>query len=125
MARAFVSFQMEDRWSRDFLVQHAHDKDTSVDFIDYSVQEPFDEKWRTNCRARIARTKGTIVMVGPNTAKADAVLWEIAETTRQGHPLFGIQINSGKTHPIPTGLPASRVIRWDFDAIAAELNRWK
>lgn len=125
MARAFVSFQMEDRWARDFLVQHAHNKNTSIDFIDYSVHEPFGEKWKTNCRARIAQSKGTIVMIGPGTARADAVLWEVAETIRQTHPIFGIQINVGKTHPIPAGLPAPRVIRWDFDDIVAELERWK
>ena len=62
-----------------FLIQHSHDKYTSVDFTDYSVHEPFDEKWKTNCRARIAQTKGTIVMVGLNTAKAEAVLWEKSE----------------------------------------------
>lgn len=125
MARAFISFQMEDRWSRDFLVQHSRDKDTSIDFIDYSVHDPFDEKWTTNCRARIAQTKGTIVMIGAGTAKAEAVLWEIVETSRQGHPMFGIQISSGKTHPIPAGLPASRIIHWDFDEIVNELKRWK
>jgi hypothetical protein len=116
---------MEDRWSRDFLVQHARDKVTSIDFTDYSVREPFDEKWKTNCRARIAQSKGTIVMIGADTASAEAVVWEIAETQRQSHPIFGIQINSGKTHPIPAGLPSTRVIRWDFDDIAAELKRWK
>jgi len=125
VARAFVSFQMKDRWARDFLVQHARDKDTSIDFTDYSVHEPFDDKWKTNCRARIGQSKGTIVMIGAGTAKAEAVLWEIAETNRQSHPVFGIQINSDKTHPIPAGLPASRVVRWDFDEIVNELNRWK
>jgi hypothetical protein len=65
------------------------------------------------------------VMVGEGSATAEAVVWEIAETKRQGHPIFGIQINSGKTHPIPEGLPASRVIRWDFDDIVEELERWK
>lgn len=124
MARAFLSFEMEDRWSRDFLVQHARDTDTSIDFTDYSVHEPFDDRWKTNCRARIALTKGTIVMVGAGTAKSEAVLWEIAETNRQGRPMFGIQINSDKTHPIPTGLSSGRVIRWDFDQIVAELQRW-
>ena len=125
MARAFISFEMEDKWARDFLVQHAHDKDTSIDFTDYSVHDPFDEKWKTNCKARISQTKGTIVVVGPSSAKSEAVLWEIAETTRQGKPIFGVQIHADKTHPIPAGLPASRVIRWNFDSIVAELNRWK
>ncbi len=120
--RAFISFQMEDRWARDFLVEHAHGKNNDIEFVDYSVHEPFDEKWKTNCKARIARTKGTIVLIGPTTAKAPAVLWEIAETARQSHPMFGIQIHRDKTHPVPAGL--SRVIRWDFDAIVRELNRW-
>jgi hypothetical protein len=125
VARAFVSFEMEDQWSRDFLIQHAHDKDTSVDFTDYSVHLPFDEKWKTNCRARIGQTKGTIVMVGSGTAKSPAVLWEIAETNRQGHPLFGVQINKDQTYTVPSGLPSSRVIRWNFDEIVRELGRWK
>lgn len=123
--RAFTSFEMEDKWARDFLIQHAHSKDNDIEFYDYSVHEPFDEKWKTNCSARIALTKGTIVLVGASTSKAEAVLWEIAETNRQGHFLFGIQINRDKTHPVPAGLPASKVIRWDFDAIVKQLKTWK
>lgn len=122
--RAFISFQIEDRWARDFLVQHAKDKNNAISFFDYSVHEPFNEKWKTNCRQRIALTKGTIVLVGPTCWKSEAVLWEIAETLRQGHPMFGIQINHDRTHPIPTGLPASQVIRWDFDSIVSKLNLW-
>jgi hypothetical protein len=122
--KAFISFEMEDRYARDFLVQHAKDKNNDIQFVDYSVQDAFDTAWKTNCKARIAQTKGTIVMVGPTTAKSEAVLWEIAETARQGHYLFGIQINKDKTHPVPAGLPASDVIRWDFDQIVKWLNTW-
>lgn len=122
--RAFISFQMEDEWARNFLVGQAHNRNNSIEFVDYSVHEPFDEKWKTNCRARIAQTKGTVVLIGPTTYKSEAVLWEIAEATQQGHPMFGIQINSDKTHQIPKGLSPSKVIRWDFDAIVRQLNSW-
>jgi len=122
--RAFISFEMEDKWARDFLVQQAKDKKNNVDFYDYSVKDPFDSKWKTECAKRIALTKGTIVLVGTTTSKADAVLWEIAETTRQGHPMFGIQINKDKTHLIPTGLPSKNVIRWDFEQIVSWLKAW-
>lgn len=122
--RAFISFQMEDRWARDFLVQHAKAKDNDIQFSDYSVQDPFDSKWKTECVKRIAAARGTIVMVGPNTHTSEAVLWEIAETVRQDHYLFGIQINRDKTHPIPRGLSTSSVIRWEFDQIAARLKTW-
>ncbi len=122
--RAFISFEMEDEWARDFLAQHAKDKRNDLEFLDYSVKEAFNSAWKTNCKARIAQTKGTIVMVGPTTYLSDAVLWEIAETARQGHYLFGIQINRDKTHPIPSGLTASSVIRWDFTQIVKWLDTW-
>jgi len=122
--RAFISFEMEDAWARTFLAQHAKDKRNDIQFVDYSVQDAFDSAWKTNCKARIAQTQGTIVMVGPTTSKSDAVLWEIAETSRQDHHIFGIQIHSDKTYSIPAGLNASSVIRWDFDQIVTWLDTW-
>jgi hypothetical protein len=123
--RAFISFQMEDKWARDFLVQHAKDENNDIEFSDYSVQDPFDSKWKTECAKRISATKGTIVMVGPTTYLSEAVLWEIAETIKQGHYIFGIQINKDKTHSIPNGLPSGNVIRWDFQQIAKWLKTWE
>ncbi len=123
--RAFISFEMEDRWARDFLVQHAKDDRNDIEFYDYSVQNPFDSKWKTECVKRIALTKGTIVLVGPTTWSSEAVLWEIAETIRQDHYIFGVQINRDKTHSVPKGLPSQNVIRWDFEQIRAWLNTWK
>ena len=123
--RAFISFEMEDKWARDFLVQQAKDKKNDIAFYDYSVKEPFDSKWKTECKKRIAFTKGTIVLVGATTCKSEAVLWEIDETLRQGHYLFGIQINRDKTYTIPTGLPSKNVIRWDFEQIIEWLKTWE
>ena len=122
--RAFISFEMEDKWARDFLAQHAKDKNNSIEFYDYSVKEAFDSKWKTECKKRIALTKGTIVMVGPTTYNSEAVLWEIAETIRQDHYIFGVQIHKDETHSIPNGLPNQNVIRWKFDQIVEWINTW-
>jgi hypothetical protein len=123
--RAFISFEMEDRWARDFLVQHAKDRNNDVEFIDYSVQDAFDSRWKTECAKRIALTKGTIVLIGRTTHRADAVLWEIDETLRQRNYIFGIQINKDQTYPIPAGLSNQQVIRWNFEQIATALNAWR
>lgn len=123
--RAFISFEMEDRWGRDFLKQHAKDKRNDIEFVDYSVQNPWESSWKTQCKERIGRTKGTIVLVGPTTSKSEAVLWEVQETIRQGHYMFGVQINKEMTHPIPDGLPARNIIRWDFDRIVEWLSTWQ
>ena len=122
--RAFISFEMEDRWARDFLVQQAKDKRNDIEFVDYSVQNPWDSSWKTQCRERIGRTRGTIVLIGSTTYTSDAVKWEIEETSRQDHFIFGIQINSGQTHPIPAALPSRNVIRWDFEQIIEWLATW-
>ncbi|MHA1615674.1 MAG: TIR domain-containing protein [Candidatus Thorarchaeota archaeon] len=122
--RAFISFEMEDNWARDFLVQQAKDKNNDIAFYDYSVKDPFDSKWKTECKKRIAMTKGTIVLVGETTWKSEAVLWEIAETIRQSHYMFGIQVNRDKTHTIPEDLPSKNVIRWDFEQIVKWLKTW-
>lgn len=122
--RAFISFEMEDKWARDFLAQQAKDRRNDVEFYDYSVKDAFDSKWKTECAKRIALTRGTIVLVGPTTHKSEAVLWEIAETTRQDHYIFGVQIHSDKTYSIPYGLPSKNVIRWDFSQIVSWLGTW-
>lgn len=122
--RAFISFEMEDRWARDFLVQQAKSENNSIEFVDYSVKNPWDSSWKTECKDRIAQTKGTIVLVGKTTSKSEAVLWEIAETNQQRHYLFGIQINKDEAHTIPAGLPHQNVIRWNFEQIVKWLNTW-
>lgn len=122
--RAFISFEMEDQWARAFLVQHAKQGGNDVEFFDYSVKEAFESKWKTECAKRIAMTKGTIVLIGSTTYLSEAVLWEIAETRRQDHYMFGLQIHHDKTHRIPAGLPEKNVIRWDFDQMAKWLGTW-
>lgn len=118
--RAFISFEMEDRWARDFIAQHAKQDGNAVEFYDYSVKEAFESQWKTECTRRIAMTKGTIVLIGPTTYKSEAVLWEIAETIRQKHYMFGVQINRDTNHSVPAGLPSTNVIRWDF----AQMTKW-
>ena len=122
--RAFISFEMEDKWARDFLSQHAKDKNNSIEFFDYSVKNAFERSWKTECKRRISMTNGTIVLIGKTTHKSEAVLWEIAESNRQGHYIFGIQISTDNTYLIPTGLPHAQVIRWKFDTIVKWLNTW-
>lgn len=88
------------------------------------MQDPFDNSWKTQCKERIGRSKGTIVLIGETTHKSEAVKWEIDETIRQSHSMFGIQINKEATHTIPTRIPSAHVIRWDFDQIVKWLATW-
>jgi hypothetical protein len=51
---------MEDQWAKHFLVGHAHNSRNDIEFTDYSVLDAFDSSWKTKCKERIGRTKGSL-----------------------------------------------------------------
>jgi hypothetical protein len=54
--RIFIAFAVEDKFARDNLVYQAKRQRTApFDFTDLSVKEPWDEKWKTNCRTHLTR----------------------------------------------------------------------
>jgi len=121
LRNVFISFNVEDKAQVDLLRSQAKDERFGLEFRDYSVKEPFDEKWKTNCRDRIAQTSATICMMGPDTATRPAVIWELEESYRQGKLVIGVRIYRDRNYPIPKPLLDNRapIINWDID----ELNR--
>ncbi len=121
----FISFHSKDEESVNDLRAQAKAHDGELNFKDYSIKEPFDEKWKTNCRERINQTSATIVMIGENTADRAAVKWEIEESYRQGHKVIGVRIRSGKKDPVPETLKEhnARIIDWNPSDISMELDR--
>jgi hypothetical protein len=122
--RAFISFQMEDISKRNHLKNQAVDKRNDLEFVDYSVKQPWDNSWKTECKKRIAMTSGTIVIVGDTTHQSEAVRWEIEESDRQGHPVFGIWGRPGARPALPIGLSHSRIIEWKIERIIEQIDSW-
>lgn len=116
--RTFISFAAEDIRIRDLFIGQTKNPDFPIDIIDYSVQEPFDEKWKTQCRKRIKKTQLMIVLVGKTTYKAEGVLWEIKATKEEGIPVFGVYIDKDDEGKIPEGLSGRNVIGWTWKGIA-------
>ena len=120
----FISFHVADEAYVELLRQQAKDEKYELEFRDYSVKEPFDEKWKTNCRERIAQTSCTVVMIGEETASREAVNWEIEESYRQGKKVIGVRIKKDKKHPIPKALKDHNapIVNWNLKEIQKLLN---
>jgi hypothetical protein len=84
MARVFISFAIEDRVLRDFLVGQKINSKNLIDFTDYSVKEAWSSQWKTNCRARIRGCMGVIGIITRNTPNADGQLWELKCAAEEG-----------------------------------------
>jgi hypothetical protein len=121
--RVFISFAIEDEAFRNLLVGQAKNKKSPFEFVDMSVKEPWDEKWKTNCRIRIKGCDGMIALVSKNTAKASGALWEVSCAKEEGIPLRGVYCSSENR---PTSLPSEfsgiKVIEWSWDGMEKFMN---
>ena len=75
--RIFISFAVEDKVLRDFLVGQAKNDNSPFEFYDMSVKTPWDHAWKTNCRSKIKGCDGVIAIITSNTKNASGEIWEI------------------------------------------------
>lgn len=87
--RAFISFDFDhDAELRDALVGQAKNPDSPFAIADWSVQEPFAEKWKDQVRERIRKTDLTIVICGEHTHEAKGVAAELTIAQEEQKPYF-------------------------------------
>jgi DNA-directed RNA polymerase subunit L len=121
--RVFISFHVEDEAMIKLLRDQAKNSD-KLEFTDYSVKEPFDEKWKTQCTERLKQSSVLVCAIGDDTHSREAVLWEINKAYELGKPVFGVRLHSDKNHKIPQPMidRRAKIIPWKLDAIQAELD---
>jgi len=121
--RIFVSFAVEDKTLRDFLVGQAKNEKSPFEFVDMSVKQPWDAAWKTNCRAKIKGCDGVLAIVTKNTKKATGQLWEVECAKGESIPRRGIY---GTSENRPASLPSEfegvRVVSWTWENIKTWLN---
>lgn len=120
--RIFISFAIEDEYARDFLVGQAKDNKSPFDFTDMSVNEPFDDSWKTRCRTRIKGCDGVIALISKHTRLADGAKWEMNCANEEEIPMMGVHIHKEDKGEVPPQLEGHRVIEWSWEGIAKFIN---
>ena len=121
--RLFISFAIEDKWARDYLVGQARNAKSPFEFVDMSVKKPWDESWKTQCRSRIKGCDGTIALVSKNTKNADGQLWEINTSRQEGVPIRGVYTTEDdRPSSLPYQLNGIRVVAWTWPNIKSFLD---
>jgi len=123
--RVFISFHMEDKHAKQLLIEQAKSDKFDLEFINYAVNEPFDDKWKTRCKERIKQASVTICLFGGKTYQREAVLWELNTSYDLGKQVFGVRIYRDENHTIPAPLTTNRavILKWNIADIVAELNK--
>jgi len=121
--RIFISFAKEDVRYRDLLAGQAKNSDTPFNFVDTSLQEPFDSRWKTRCREKIAGCNGFIALISKKTWRAEGARWEIRCAADEGIPILGIHIHKDDKGAVPPELGGRRVVEWRWDSISNFIRR--
>jgi hypothetical protein len=120
--RVFISFAVEDTNARDFLVGQAKNKNSPFEFVNMSVQEPWDNSWKTQCRSRIKSCDGVIALISKKTYNADGARWEMKCAKEENVPMLGVHIYKDDKGAVPPELSGCQVIEWNWDGIASFIN---
>jgi hypothetical protein len=121
--RIFISFAIEDEWSRNYLVGQARNEKSPFEFVDMSVKEPWSDSWKTRCRTKIKGCDGAIALVSKNTAKAAGQLWEIECAKDEGIPVRGIYTSADdRPSSLPAELSGVRVVSWSWSNIQSFID---
>lgn len=116
--RIFIAFSMDDKWARDYLVGQAKNEKSPFEFVNMSVNEPWDEEWKKNCRSRIKGCDGVIALVSNNTKSATGQLWEIECAKQEGIPIIGIYTSADdRPTTLPSALSGVKVVGWTWENI--------
>lgn len=104
------------------LVGQARNERSPFEFVDMSVKEPWDEKWKTNCRTRIRGCAGAIGIITNRTPKADGQLWELKCAYDEDVPVLLIYGTDDRPN-LPELIKGKRVYLWTWANIKAFLDR--
>ncbi len=120
----FLSFAMEDKRLAEMFRGQAKNPRLDLEFRDYSIKEPFDSAWKTNCERIIRMCSATICLVGQNTYKSEAVNWEIRKSAELRKGVMAVYI-SGSAVVLPAALKELGVqpVPWQTDHIVRELEK--
>jgi len=121
--RIFISFAIEDKWAKEYLVGQAKNDKSPFEFVNMSVNEPFDEKWKTQCRSRIKGCDGVIAFVSKNTSKADGAIWEVKTAKEEKIPVLAVYTSADdRPSTLPSEYTGVKKVAWTWANIKAFLD---
>lgn len=122
-ARIFVSFAAEDVRLRDLFVGQKSLADSGISFVDMSVKEPWDDKWKTNCRTRIKSCDGVIALLTKKTFNASGARWEMQCAHDEKIPMIGVHVYKNDKGAVPPELAGHKVIEWSWEGINSFIDK--
>ena len=109
----FVAFAIEDEQQRDLLKGQSLNTNSPFEYIDMSVKDAYDSRWKDRVRTRIRRSDGVIALVSKNSLDSSGQKWEISCAKEEKKKILGIWAYRSDR----TNLPGVRTVVWRWEGI--------
>ena len=109
----FISFSSEDLKEVNLLRGQAKNENSDLEFIDRSLQKPFDSKdaeyIKRGIRERIRQSSITVCYLSENTAQSKWVDWEIRESIALGKGVIAMYKGDSLPDKIPSAIKEFKI----------------
>ena len=124
--RTFISFDCDNNETEKNLFSgQAKNSRTPFNISDWSNKSSLPQsQWEKLIEEKISKCQIMIVLVGKYMASAAGVTKEISFANKNDVPFFGVYVgDANSSSNLPDGLQRNRTIDWDWDRIAAAIDK--
>lgn len=125
----FISFAYEDINLVNLLRAQSKNENSSIEFNDWSVSEPYDSERAPYIRQKIAeridRSSVTVVFLSDSTAKSKWVKWEIEECIKRGKQVLGVYPKDSKPKSFPVWIEERKIKCVPWSELAKTISNLK
>jgi glycerophosphoryl diester phosphodiesterase len=125
----FISFDHADLNNVNLLRGQAKRENSTIDFNDWSVSEPFDSERVTyiqgKIKERIEQSSLTIVYLSDKTSESRWVEWEIEESLRQNKHVIGVFVSDKQPDKLPDAITRNSIECVPWSKLAETIEKLK
>jgi len=96
---------------------------TPFSFVDMSVKEPWDSKWKSKCRTKIKGCDGVVGIITKKTRNADGQLWELKCAYEEKVPVLLIYGTEDRPSNLPAPVKNRKILTWTWTNISNFLKK--
>lgn len=127
MIRTFLSFVEEDLDLVNLFRGQAKNRNSDLEFADYSVREPYNSTnasyIKQQISPKISGSSLTMCLYGPTTHTSAWVHWELNKALEFRKPIMGVCLYSdGRIQYYPSPLEGHPRVGWDIDEIVRTMR---
>ena len=122
----FISFSYEDINEVNLLRGQAKNEHSDIDFIDRSLQAPFDstraDYIRRRLEDRINQASMTVVYLSEDTPSSDWVAWEVKKSVELGKDVVAVYAGNTSPSNLPSFVKEYRIRVVPWSRLADEIR---